>query len=182
MLDPLLLQILSLAFSLLFITAAWHKITAFEQFRVALSEYQLLPQPMLTPFAVLFPATELLLGISWLLSVSPLATAAVSAGLLALYALAIAINLLRGRVHIGCGCGAAGTASCDQPLSGWLIVRNSILIVAALVCSLPTYARDFTLADYLTLGAGLVVVLLLYSAATQLLTNLSAIRLWRVRA
>lgn len=181
MLDPLLLQILSLSLSLLFITAAWHKLTALEQFRVALGEYQLLPQAMLKPVALLFAATELLLGVSWLLMVHPFFTAVISVGLLTIYALAIAVNLMRGRVHIGCGCGAAGTDSSDQPLSGWLIVRNAVLIIAASVCILPSYERDFAAVDFVTLVAGLVVVLLLYSAGTRLLTNFAAMRVWRVR-
>jgi|TARA_Y100000310_G_scaffold192952_1_gene192886 hypothetical protein len=182
MLDPLLQQILSLGLSLLFFTAAWHKLGGLQQFRFALGDYQLLPRSMLGPVALLIPATECLLGIAWLLSIRPLATAVVSAGLLAIYAAAIAINLIRGRVHIGCGCGAAGTAGGDQPLSAWLLVRNSILIVAALLCGLPSHARDLGTIDYLTLIAGVVVVVLLYGAATQLLANLSAIRVWRVRA
>ncbi|MDP6096249.1 MAG: MauE/DoxX family redox-associated membrane protein, partial [Gammaproteobacteria bacterium] len=104
MLDPLLLQIISVGFALLFLTAAIHKFNNKAEFLGILDAYQILPGRMLGVLANLIPAIEVLLGISWLLSgllSLPIeAVSVLSAMLLTAYTMAIAINLIRGRSYI----------------------------------------------------------------------------------
>ena len=72
-----------------------------------------------------------------LLAIEPVFAAFASAALFAAYTGAIAINLQRGRIHIDCGCGMARLAGRDQQLSWGLVVRNTLLMAAALVATMP---------------------------------------------
>jgi hypothetical protein len=181
MLDPLVLKLVSIAFGLLFLLAAVHKLTGLHEFRAALSAYELLPGALIAPVSVFVPVLEALLGAAWLLAIQPVFVALCSAALLGVYATAVAINLLRGRVHIDCGCGMASAAGRDQQLSWSLVVRNLILIVAALTATLPAGERSIGVVDYVTLVAGLLAIVLLYGATNQLLSNGAAIGTWRNR-
>lgn len=181
MLDPLILKLVSICFALLFLLSAVHKLTALETFRTTLGAYDLLPHALIYPASILVPAIEAVLGIAWLLAIAPVTTAVMSIALLGSYTIAIATNILRGRVHIDCGCGMASAAGRDQQLSWGLVVRNSLLIVTALAATLPASDRAIGTLDYVFLVAGLLAVALLYGAANQLLSNGAAISTWRQR-
>jgi hypothetical protein len=181
MLDPLILKLVSIGFGLLFLLAAVHKLTALERFRATLAAYELLPGMLIAPLSVFVPILEAVLGTAWLFGYAPVSVALASAVLLAAYTSSITINLFRGRVHIDCGCGMASTAGGDQQLSWGLVVRNCILIVAALAATLPASERTIGLVDYVTLIAGLLAIVLLYGAANQLMNNGAAIGTWRNR-
>jgi hypothetical protein len=125
---------------------------------------------------------EILLGGSWFLpGYGQALTTIASASLLGLYALAIGINLHRGRVHFDCGCSFGGKDDSEQFLSGGLVVRNLILIAAALVTLFPATSRSFGAGDYATLTAVLLAATLLFAAANQLISNRAAINTWRKR-
>ncbi len=179
MLDPLILKVISIGFGLLFLLAAIHKFSTAQQFRVILEEYQVMPQALAGPVARVVPLLELLLSIGWFAGYRPEQVAISSAALLAGYTAAIGINLLRGRIHIGCGCGVGGSADGDQQLSSGLLLRNTILIVIVLVAAIPTTVRSFGVIDYATLGSTLLASALLYAGANQLLANGAAIGTWR---
>ena len=164
---------LALALAALFLSAVRHKLSERLRFAAQLAEYQLLPE-RLVPTAVwalvgleLTAACTLLWRGSW-----PVA-GALAAGLLALYAAAIAINLLRGRSHIDCGCG-------DTPvlLSYWLVLRNALLAGGAAVLLLPA-TGDAALLSWLAILPGALVLILCYVAMAQLLDNASSLREWR---
>ena len=181
MLDPLVLKLVSICFGLLFLLAAVHKLTALESFRATLNAYQLLPAALIAPLSLCVPLIEVILGVAWLLAIEAVPVAPASALLLAAYTAAITINLLRGRVHIDCGCGMASSAGRDPQLSWGLVIRNTLLIVAALAASLPLTDRAIGPLDYVTLVAGLLAIVLLYGAANQLMNNGAAIGTWRKR-
>ena len=181
MFDPLALKLVSISFGLLLLLAAAHKLTSLREFRATLSAYELLPDALIAPVSTLLPIIEALLGVAWLLAYQPIFVALASAVLLASYTSGIVINLLRGRVHIDCGCGMGRSAGNDQQLSWGLVVRNSLLIIAALTTSLPAGARALGWVDYVTLIAGLLAIILLYGATNQLLNNGAAIGAWRNR-
>jgi len=181
MLDPLILKLVSIGFGLLFLLAAVHKLTALPKFRATLSAYEIMPGTLITPASILVPIVEALLGAAWLLNLEPTFVAVATAALLTSYMSAIAINLLRGRVHIDCGCTMGASAGKDQLLSWGLVGRNCILIMAALTAIVPTTERAVGFFDYVTLVAGLLASVLLYGAANQLLNNNAAIGTWRNR-
>lgn len=180
MLDPLILKAISIGLGLMFAIAAWHKLSDGPQFRVTLLEYQVLPEALVGAASRIIPAIEMFLGGAWLLGATLQGITAIgSAALLGAYALVIGINIGRGRVHFDCGCGFGGKRDNEQYLSGGLIVRNLVLIAAALITLLPVPDRDLVAGDYLTLLASLVAGALMFAAANQLLANRSAINTWR---
>ena len=182
MLDPLIVKVISIGLGLMFLLAAFHKLSEGAQFRITLLEYQLLPETMVAPISRVIPGIEILLGGAWLLGYYLQGvTAIASATLLGVYATAIGINIHRGRVHFDCGCGFAGKTDNEQYLSGGLVVRNVILIAAALITLLPTAVRQLGFGDFLTLIAALLATALLFGAANQLLANRAAINTWRNR-
>ena len=128
LLHPLWLAI-DLFAALLLIRAAIGKARDLAAFEGALDGYRLLPFWSLPAAKIGFPAAELFIAAS--LMIPPLRALAgyAAAGLLTVFALAMAINLARGRSEIDCGCG--GPAS-RQTLNWGLVVRN-LLIAAALV-------------------------------------------------
>jgi hypothetical protein len=180
MIDPLLNHAVAAAFALLWWLTAWHKLSARVEFRAALLDYRLLP-PGLVPLAAwLIPVGEALLGLAWVTGPASVA-GPLSAALLGVYALAIAINLGRGRVHMGCGCGFGSAAGKDLPMSWWLIARNVVLGALALTGALPVADRSLGLVDGLTLILMLAAATVLFTGASQLLRNHSAMAAWRTR-
>ncbi len=179
MVDPLIATAISIGMALLFLSAAWHKLNALQQFMASLRDYQLLPDWLVAPAARLLPIVEVALGIAWFVSWSLQYIAIASAALLTLYTVAIGINVARGRVHIGCGCSAPGSNGGDQPISIGLVIRNCVLIGVSLLSGMPVADRDLGAADYLVLLVTLAAALLLYATVNQLLTNDGVIRTWR---
>lgn len=180
LIDPLIIKAIAIGLGLMFIVAAYHKLSEAAQFRVTLLEYQVMPEALVAPTSRIIPIVELLLGGAWLIGYySQGLTAVASALLLGIYALAIGINIARGRVHFDCGCGFGGSSENEQYLSGGLILRNLLLIAAALITLLPAGTREFGAGDYLTLVAVILAGGLLFAAANQLLANRAAINTWR---
>ena len=98
----------------------------------------------------------------------------VAAALLIGYAAAIAINLIRGRSYIDCGCGDT-----PQMLSGWLLLRNAMLAAGAFTVTLPTPSAAFSWFDLLIAVPAFIVICVIYMTVEQLLENASALREWR---
>lgn len=150
--DPVIAAALRVLLALLFAAAVAHKLADFTAFRIVLHDYHLLPLALVTPATLLVIATEIALAatLPWPATGSTAPLAAVA--LLAVYSLGIAINLLRGRRTLECGC---APSTYRQPLSEWLLLRNAVLIAAALALTLPPAPRAFAWLDIVTF-AGMV--------------------------
>jgi hypothetical protein len=166
-------------FTLLLLSAAWHKLAARTQFTAALRGYRLLPESLVEPAAVLLPLFEVTLALAWLTGLARGVVAASTAGLLLLYAAAIAINLWRGRAGIDCGCGLGRARRGDGRLSWGLVARNALLATAAAAAALPVAPRDTGRLEPLVLVLAILAAVLLYAAASQLLRNGAAMAAWR---
>jgi hypothetical protein len=175
MLDPLLSTVIGLCLALLFSAAALTKLANVEAFRAILSDYDLLPRIALPAAARLIPALEAGLALAWLLQLGRPFIAVVTAGVLFVYAAALAINLVRGRIDISCGC----SFSSRDHLSWWLVARNVLLALAALLAGLPDSGRSQGAADYALAAAAAFAVTFLYLAAHQLITNATSQARWR---
>ena len=191
MLDPLILRIISVGFALLFIFAAAHKFNNKLQFLGILEAYQILPGTMPGLAVNVIPALELMLGLAWaltaLLLVQITLLPLMSAMLLFTYAMAIAINLFRGRSYIDCGCGFSSLAGSTrsesnsggiQQLSKALVLRNCVLGVVALIAGASPSSRDLGFMDFLSLVTASFTLVLLYGAFNQLLVNRNIIGAW----
>ena len=77
----------------------------------------------------------------------------------------MAFNLSLGRRDIDCGCLAGG----GQKLSGWLLARNGLLILAALAISATPSARRLTWLDAVTVVAAVLSVAMAWTAGERLL-------------
>ena len=166
--DPIFIIASAVAIAVLLASAATHKVRAPARFARQLADYQLLPDSLVRPVARLIPLLELAIAFALLVPVSRGWAALSAAGLLALYAAAIGINLWRGRRDIDCGCAGPEQA---QPLRPVLLLRNSVLVVLALLASVAPIARDMTLFDGFVTVAAAAVALLIYAAADGLLAN-----------
>jgi hypothetical protein len=167
-LDPIFIIASALATAVLLASAATHKVRAPARFAKQLADYQLLPEALVRPVARVIPAVELVIAFALLVPVSRYWAALSAASLIALYAVAIGINLWRGRRDIDCGCAGPDQA---QPLRPVLLLRNSALVGLALLASVSPVVRDLGFFDgFVTVAAG-SVMLLIYAAVDGLLAN-----------
>ncbi len=171
-------MIIRLFLSVLLFRAALHKQGNHKTFQAELGAYQLLPESLLplTTFTLIFTeavTSILLLNNQWQF---PTLIAAV---LFCVYALAMAVNLLKGRTSIDCGCG--GLRAAKKTISWSLVIRNLILAVLALLCTQAAIAEaPGSLAIFIIL-AGAAVSLLIYEAIEQAIANIQGYRRWQAQ-
>ncbi len=166
--DPAAAGIIVGAVALILLGAAWHKLSEPNAFLSALAAYRLLPSSVVDPASRVVPWFEIAVAIGLLVPATRIGALFAAAALFALYGVAIAVNLARGRSYIDCGCGGAA-----HPLSWGLVVRNGILAAAALAVTVPTVDRPFDWLDAVTLVAGVLAFYLAYLMADELLRQAS---------
>lgn len=146
------------------------KLRHFWQFEVAVAGYRLLPAALNRPFAVLFVLLELVTGVLLLSAGWRLAGAVCALAVLGIATAGVAVNLLRGRTDIDCGCG--GLSSFSTGLTWWIVIRNSLLAVlalAVLVEAVGGTARAMVWLDKVTFVGVALAIIGLYYACNQLL-------------
>jgi len=166
--DPLPDLALRSALALLFAASAFAKLRDVDGFAAAVAGYRILPARLARPAALSFLALELALAPALLSPPLRAAAGLAAAALLGLYAFAIAVNLVRGRRHIDCGCSGPDGR---QAISGPLAARNALLASAALALAAPVAARPWLWLDSLTLLAAVSVSACLYAATNALLAR-----------
>ena len=175
--DPVTVGATVGALALILFAAAWHKLSEREVFAGALQAYRLLPAGLASALARVLPSVEIGLGVGVLLPASRQAALLATAALLAVYAGAMTINLVRGRREIDCGCGGD-----THPLSWGLVGRNAVLIgIALLICG-PTRERDLEWLDVITLLGGVLAFYALYLLFDELLRQFARIAQVRAQA
>ena len=116
-----------LAVAGLFLAACITKIRNPELFALAVHRYRILPGEFVNFVAIGMPWIELLCGLAVLAAPARLraAGALIITGMLAVFTLAISLNLVRG-IEASCGC---FSTRADAAVSdGWNLVRNGALI------------------------------------------------------
>ena len=162
--DPAVAGLLIASATLLFLSAAIHKLRDLWRFREVFAAYRLLPAAR--HLAPIVPVLELAVAAGLLFE--NLRTLALGTGvaLLLAYAVAIAINLARGRRDLDCGCAGPNDR---RPISTWMVWRNvgtAILLAAAL---LPWSDRALVPTDGVTVGFGTACCALVYLCLDRLL-------------
>lgn len=178
-LDPVIAITCRYLLALLFAGAAWHKLADLTAFRIVLYDYRVLPSSLVTPATALVVATEVGLAVALPWAASAPAAAWIAMALLAVYAIAIAINLARGRRTLECGC---APSAYRQPLSEWLLVRNVALIGVAASTLLPVSPRAWAGLDSLTVTGAVLTGATTWAAAQRVLAlapSASALRAMR---
>ena len=116
--------------SYLFATAGYQKFYSGNHFQKSISEYRVIPASWSRGLARLLPVVELAAGIGLLVPSLQMVAALAVCALLVLYTVAIAINVVRGRRDLDCGCSGSDQ---EQVVSGVLLARNATLFALALV-------------------------------------------------
>lgn len=167
-LDPAIGWIIASSLGLLLGAAAVHKLRDPGRFRAIIAGYRLLPRALELPAAIVVIAVELLAAGLLVLPARRTLGAVLTAALLAGYAIALAINLGRGRTRIDCGCLGFGHA---DRIGWWMVGRNVALVALALVAALPAATRELVALDELTVAGSVVAAAVLYLTAAQLATT-----------
>lgn len=184
-LDPAMQLIFALGFTLLLVTAGWHKLSDRLRFQGILQGYRLLPAPLVPVAALVLGILEMLLGIAWAAGWQPVLVAIATASLLFVYAAAMAVNIARGRSYIDCGCGFSSVKGVinnengTQQISMTLVLRNAVLASIALLSIMPATERVLGWVDYIGIALACLTLMLLYGAFNQLTINRNAIDSWR---
>jgi hypothetical protein len=172
---PALLIAVRLLLAMMFLSAAVGKMRHWRVFEGVVANYRLLPATISRLVAYALPPAEALLALALIAGLAQPWTGRTAAGLLIIFGCAIAINLLRGRSHIDCGC-FQGTLK--QALRWPLVARNALLAALALLTALPASAepQGWDVLNGAMAGAALFLIL-------QTLNALWAIQpAWRKRA
>ena len=129
----------ALILSYVFVLAGLHKCRAPAEFATTLANYRILPEGIDPAMRIPAPRGGNHDRRCPADTCHGTVLAAFSAGtLLCIYMAAIAVNLLRGRRNIDCGCG--GPAQ-KQTISEWMIARNGILLLLAFIAGSQAEAR-----------------------------------------
>lgn len=177
-LNLLVAGVISWTIAGIFAVAASHKVSVWPRFCASLAAYRLFPDVLVKPVAAVLTVAEIA-TVCLLVFLQPLG-GVLAALLFFVYLVAIAVNVLRGRTHIDCGCGDTPT-----PISRSLLMRNAVLIApccwlflggpAPLSLQLNAQLFNAALAAsgwMLAAAIGLSVLwLLCYLSVDQLLTN-----------
>ena len=124
--DDRLAALLRLVLGLIFVYAAFPKLVDPADFAEAVGNYQLLPEWLVYPTAVMLPGVEMAIGAALLLGLAPRGAALGTGGLMLLF-LGAQAHALAGGININCGCFGGGGDS----ISVWTLLRNVGLLLAA---------------------------------------------------
>lgn len=122
--------LLRLGLAGVFVAAAFHKVIDPAGFAVSVHRFDLLPDVMIHPMAILLPWLEITAGMTLLFARSWRQAATwLLFCLMLIFTMAAASAKWRG-LNIDCGCFSSESPS---PIGWWLFVRNGILISAILI-------------------------------------------------
>jgi hypothetical protein len=127
----LIASAVQIVIGLIFAQAALGKIRHWHEFKGMLDAYRLLPSRAVPGVAVGLVPFELITGLALIAAWNAPLFSIAAAGLFALFAAAMAVNIARGRTSIDCGC----FQSIRQPLEWRLVVRNLVCALAVLASS-----------------------------------------------
>jgi uncharacterized membrane protein YphA (DoxX/SURF4 family) len=173
MLLPLLTAIAILLLSYLFVVGALQKLAHTAYFRQVITDYQILPRTWSPLLARTLPLVELGAGLALLIPASRTTALGAVTLLLGAYSAAIALNIVRGRRDIDCGCAGPGQ---EQTLSGWLLGRNAVLITLALLAVLGPQQLQLDWSGWCLALMGTALAALLYHVFNQLVANNNLLR------
>jgi uncharacterized membrane protein YphA (DoxX/SURF4 family) len=126
--------------ALVLLAAAIPKLLHRGEFERAVANYALVPSRLVRPIAIWLPRLELVCAFALLLGVAITQVAALAGVLLLVFALAIAINLARGR-RVDCGC----IGSVAPRRIGWSLVVADVALSGMAIAAALADPRVFVL-------------------------------------
>jgi hypothetical protein len=176
--------LLRFALAAIFLHAGAVKLTDLDEFRTAVRNYRLLPNFAVAPVALALPLAEVMGGLLLIFGIGTGPVAAVLVALLAVFVVAIAVNLLRGRTF---SCGCSGAASSD--ITWRHVIVNAVLAALAALVSIwagqpLTVAAGWGLREGSPVSAEGAVAVLMAAATVVVLALLlrEAFIVWRLVA
>ncbi len=124
---------------LLFVYAAYHKITQPAAFAKVIYGYALFPAASINLIAIIVPFWELCAGLALVTGIYPRTAAMILSGMLLGFMVAISINLIRGH-EFDCGCFSISQAG-DPGSSAMSLLRNAGLFLVGLYVVLYPNSR-----------------------------------------
>jgi len=125
--------------ALVLLVAGISKLGGRREFIETVRDYRLLPKDLSIFVGRWMPVLEIMIGIGLLLGILILLTAFVAATLFILFGIAVAINLLRGRSNISCGCFGPQQ---NRHLTWILVTRNMIFAALMTLVGLDALGSD----------------------------------------
>ena len=119
--SPLLSLLFRWCLGVIFVYAGLVKIADPQGFSHALYNYHILPAWLINPLAICLPWIEVLAGASLLVGIMISGGALVVSGMLAVFAVAIVVSLIRG---LGITCGCFSTSASAEPITWLAVVRD----------------------------------------------------------
>jgi uncharacterized membrane protein YphA (DoxX/SURF4 family) len=172
--------VLRVAVGMVLLRAAMAKLAGSVDLPSAVANYGLLPANLHRPVARTLPWAELVLSGALLVGILPRPAAAAGAAVLATFAAAMAVNLVRGR-RFPCGC-----SSGDDEISWTHVAGNCALAASAvLVAAEPRVALSLYHPGQLSatgLSDGAAIALLLATGAAAALVALGVASMANLRA
>lgn len=170
--DPLFIYIAAACLAALLFVGGLDKVRHFDLFEGAVLAYRLLPSTLSKAFSLTFVAAELGAAVLLLLPQTRLYGALLALVVVGVATAGIAVNLSRGHTDVACGCGDLTQQSAG--LSGWLVVRNMVLLGVVGLFFLPQSIlteRHLSWVDGVTFFGSTLAVLGLYFAVNQLIES-----------
>jgi hypothetical protein len=179
--SPLFVNLALALSGIVFALSAVGKFQYARDFRAALAAYRLLPPALVTPVALLLGLAEALVALALcavvLVPALDFLQPAAALGGIVLYLLfsgAVAVNLVRGRTDIDCGCffqHQTGALSRSTTIGTGLLIRNATLAAGLLLVFMPDAAPALW-CERIGAGLGAMIIILLH-ASLQLLLSLA---------
>lgn len=164
--EPVITAYAQVLLLILFGAAGWSKLRSLEAFEGVVYNFRILPERAARPFARLLPVAELAVAAGLVLPATRASAAAGAIALLAVFCIAIAVNMGRGRREIDCGC---FSSTLKQHLSIGLILRNVLLAgLAGLLVWEPAAGGGAQMALWLIGAAAALLTVFIYTSATHL--------------
>ena len=117
-----------IALGVFFVVAALPKIADPPAFAHMVYNYRILPEPLVNAAALVMPWAELLAGLALILGIWRRTAALLVGALLAVFVVAISVNLLRGNA-IDCGCfdvASAGKSFDERIRDMWMVIVRDV--------------------------------------------------------
>lgn len=129
--NKIFLFIVRLVIGGVFIYAAYDKIIHPDEFSKAINNYKILPLSLVNIMAIVLPVLEVVTGLMLILGIFTKANAAIIAGLLIVFIIALTSAWIRG-LDINCGCFSLETTSTKSDI-GLRIVEDLLMLAGCLL-------------------------------------------------
>ncbi len=127
-----------LILGVVFIYASIDKIAHPAAFAEAVYNYQILPDLLINPTALVLPWLELVLGLFLITGLFREGSAFIVTALMAVFLSAMIFNLARG-LDIHCGCFSTSTEGTGGAPMGWYVFRDGLFLIPALYLFYRTF-------------------------------------------